>query len=81
MPRVRLRAALALARSVAAFHPAGAVCGGALYPENVVLASSVGKERYAATLLNLKDVVMFKGITRRRGGERETTWGIFALCR
>ena len=50
-----------LARTVAAFHPAGAVCGGALRPENVVLPPSVEEERYAATLHDLKDVVMFEG--------------------
>ena len=50
----------------------GAACGGALRPENVVLAPSVGEGGYAATLIELKDVAMFEGDNEaERRGKRD----------
>ena len=73
-PCVRLRAALPLERTVAALHSVGAACGGALHPENVVLAPSEREGGHAATLIELKDVAMFKGDNEaeRRGKEDAT---------
>ena len=73
-PSVCLRAALALAlaRTVAAFRSTGAACGGALRPENVVLAPSLGEGGCAATLIELKDVAMFEGENEaERRGKRD----------
>ena len=62
---------------MAAFHSAGAACGGALRPENVVLAPSAGEGGYAATLIDLKDVAMFEedNEAERRGkGDDMRSW-------